>query len=69
MQDDRQTERVVKKFAEILAVRNKAYDTFVKQSKQAASEAHSEKLELKKELLAKKNRITDLVVSSDLWAT
>ncbi len=54
---------MVEKFAETLAVKNKAYDALVRQTKEAAAEANAERLRAKKESEDQRRRIQTLLVS------
>ena len=53
---------MVGKFAETLAAKNKAYDTLVRQAKDAAATVHAERLRSKKEAEDQRRRIQDLLV-------
>ena len=53
---------MVEKFAETLAVKNKAYDTLYRKAKDAAAIAHADKLKAKKEAEDQRCRIQDLLV-------
>ena len=53
---------MVEKFAETLAVKNKAYDTLVRQAKDAAATVHAERLRSKKESEDQRRRIQELMV-------
>ena len=63
MQGERRQDFMVEKFAETLAVKNKAYDALVRQAKEAAAEAHAERLRAKKESEDQRRRIQTLLVS------
>lgn len=63
MQGERQQDYMVEKFAETLAVKNKAYDALVRQAKDAAAEAHADRLKSKKEAEDQRRRIQDLLVT------
>ena len=58
---------MVEKFAETLAVKNKAYDALVRQAKDAAAEAHADRLRRKKEAEDHRRRVQDLLVKESSY--
>ena len=57
---------MAERFAEMLATKNKAYDTLVRQARDVAAEAHTERLRLKSDADRQRCRIQDLLVQYTL---
>lgn len=60
--EKKQHDQIVERFAETLAAKNKAYETLVRQAKEAAAESHAERLKIKEEVEKQRSHARELLV-------